>query len=563
MRTALSGPSATAGQSLTMNKQLTIRGTDWTVHESLDESVLERLLPRLDHHRTNQELTLVKDNNVRSAFLFRTGHEDRPALFVKRYKCRSFSDRCKYLLFQSKAKSEWRSLLRFRRCSLPCPLPLALHERRKAGMLQDSCLVMEAIDGAVPLNEYAEAQQDVLRSGYMQYKIILIQRLADLVRRLHAARIYYRDLHAGNILVRETDGGPELFFIDLHRALQVPVLMQWMITDDLAVLCNSLSLSRTDKIRFLRSYCTDLREYPADLRDTALLIGRRTEKLRLRRIRSRSKRCVKNSTVFEKKITWRERYHGRRDFGRVRAGACIGLHESELTAKTSTLKASSKSVLTAHDTAADGRVCVKGYRYLGLLYAAKYMFRTSRALKSWKAAHALMVRGIDTPLPLAIVERRCGPLKLKSYLITRWHPNARELNTYVQTMTDTAPKTRTAFLAALAGVILNMHERGIYHADLKSNNILVEEREDGGWRFYIIDLDRVRFDHAVPFEKRVNNLAQINASVADCMTVRDRLKFFRIYAAGCGVYTDRKKYYRRIIAIGRTKITEPYGLTFA
>ncbi len=114
-----------------------------------------------------------------------------------------------------------------------------------------------------------------------------------------------------------------------------------------------------------------------------------------------------------------------------------------------------------------------------------------------------------------------------------------------------------------AAVIRELHERRIYHSDLKSNNILVRESKGGGWKIFFVDLDSVLFRKRVDFYRRANNLAQINASVSDVITVKDRLRFFHLYAAGTSLMGERKKYYRKIIAISRTKITAPYGVTFS
>ena len=97
---------------------------------------------------------------------------------------------------------------------------------------------------------------------------------------------------------------------------------------------------------------------------------------------------------------------------------------------------------------------------------------------------------------------------------------------------------------------------------MKSNNILVTENTPGTWQFNFIDLDRVAFRRSLTFYQRAKNLAQINASISSVVTAKDRLKFFHYYARGTACFEGRKKYYRKIIAIGRTKITEPYGLKF-
>jgi hypothetical protein len=77
-----------------------------------------------------------------------------------------------------------------------------------------------------------------------------------------------------------------------------------------------------------------------------------------------------------------------------------------------------------------------------------------------------------------------------------------------------------------------------------------------------VDLDLVLLREKLSFYHRANNLAQLNASISSVMTVKERMKFFNFYAKGTSLYSERKKYYRKIIAIGRTKSTEPYGITF-
>jgi hypothetical protein len=107
-----------------------------------------------------------------------------------------------------------------------------------------------------------------------------------------------------------------------------------------------------------------------------------------------------------------------------------------------------------------------------------------------------------------------------------------------------------------------LHAQGIYHADLKSNNVLVREKNGAGWIFYFIDLDRVVFKRRLSFRERSNNLAQINASVADCITFADRVRFFRVYARRTSVMSHKKKYYQKVLELSRTKVTQPYGIIF-
>lgn len=549
-----------------MSERNNQNGLTWTIREGFEDSILDNLFNKLHNFDKYPELTLVKDNNVRSVFLFRTGHSKFPEVFIKRYKCRDLQDIIKYILFPSKAASEWRTLKEFENRKLPCPIPLAFSEKRSFRMLRDSCLITEALNPAITLNEYVEHMQAAFSDKNLRQKREeLTQSLAVLIRKLHQNKIFYRDLHAGNLMIQPADkGSPEIFFIDLHKAFVLPRLLQWMRIRDLAQLCNSFPASKADKFRFMKEYCKESSDCGNRFRTLHKKIYRKGCKLENRRIKSRSKRCLKKSSVFEISKAWDENYFGRRDFGEVATQKAILFHElSRKTNEASTIKKSTKSVLTIHKINNGLPLCVKGYRFLGIPYALKNLFRKSRAMKSWIAANGLMIRGIETPVPQAIVERKWGPFIVESFFITRWLQDATQLNNYVQTLYGSnSIQKKEAFIKTFAQVIQKLHRQGIYHADLKSNNILVTELRDDRWGFYLIDLDRVLFKKTISFYQRANNLAQINASVSRIITIKDRFKFFHFYARGTSFFNERKKYYRKILEISRTKKTKPYGITF-
>lgn len=83
----------------------------------------------------------------------------------------------------------------------------------------------------------------------------LALRLAEMVRRLHAARLYHRDLYFCHFFARETDGGPELVLIDLGRLMRSP-RPRWRVKDLAQLLFSSFvpGVSRTDRMRFFHAY---------------------------------------------------------------------------------------------------------------------------------------------------------------------------------------------------------------------------------------------------------------------------------------------------------------------
>lgn len=539
--------------------------TFWTIREDAVALLPGNLLQLLHRPEQHPGLSLLRENNVRASFFLK--HPSAGELFVKRYKMRGLRDVIKYMLLPSKAAAEWRTLRRCAESGLPVPCPIAVAEKKSGPALEDSCLVVEALTGALPLNEYFERLLPTPSPASAQkMRMFLTASLSHLARAIHSRGIFYRDLHAGNILIRSApDGTYELFLIDLHRALFPVRLMQWMQVRDLARLCNSLPESAVDHDMLLRQYCE---EAGCDEAAFRFLIAEASRKMEARRLKSRGKRCMKNSTAFEVCADFRQQYCGRRDFGRHACRKALQEHHGAVSRKQGQiLKQSKNSVITFHEKTIGLPVdaCVKQYQYRGIRYVLKSLFAKTRARKSWIAGNAFLVRGISTPLPLVLQEQKFGPFVIESFLITEWLAGARELNDYV-TLLDrksASAEVKDAFIKALAGIVRNLHEKGVYHADLKSTNILVQELPDETWRFSFIDLDRVAFRDSLSFQERANNLAQINASISRRAGAKERLKFFFFYAKGTHLFRERKKYYQEILKISRTKNTAPFGVIFS
>ena len=532
----------------------------WTIRDNLEESILDNLYLKLKDFASCPDFSIVKDNNVRTVLFLKPGKNTPDSIFVKLYKKGGLFEKIKHLVVPSKACSEWRNLKHFDNIGLPCPKPLALSEIKHFGLLDESCLLIEEIPFAFPLNKYVE--KNVLS---LDKRRSITTSLAGLIRNLHANNIFYKDLHGGNILIsKKTESEFDLFFIDLHRAALPGKISERMRIKDIAQLCNSVLCSKTEKHLFLKEYLGKKEAANDSIRTFSRKISEKRDRLEKTRIKSRSKRCLKNSSVFEYKKNSRETYHGRKDFGKKQTDEVLALHALIKKNKMgSALKTSNKSVITLVEKEGRDPLCVKENSFVSILYTLKNMFRKSRAMRSWISANRLLVRDIATPLPFAVVEKKFGPLVFENYFISSFMKETKEINNYINAFKDPGHNIcKSKFIKACAEVLKNLHSQGIYHADLKSNNILVTETEKNIWKFYFIDLDRVLFKKDISFYQSANNLAQLNASISSLITVKDRLKFFYYYAKDTPLYKNRKRYFRKIIEISRTKKTETYGISF-
>ncbi|HUU59792.1 MAG TPA: lipopolysaccharide kinase InaA family protein, partial [Phycisphaerae bacterium] len=80
--------------------------------------------------------------------------------------------------------------------------------------------------------------------------------LAEMVGRMHAAGVLHRDLHCGNILVRDGTDPPELVLMDLHRVRRGRRLSRRARAANLAQLLHDRYdfTTRTERLRFLKHY---------------------------------------------------------------------------------------------------------------------------------------------------------------------------------------------------------------------------------------------------------------------------------------------------------------------
>ena len=120
----------------------------------------------------------------------------------------------------------------------------------------------------------------------------------------------------------------------------------------------------------------------------------------------------------------------------------------------------------------------------------------SRSLRGWRMGHALLHRDIATTRPLAVLERRLGPLVLDSLLITEALPGALDLETFLRR--EQAAQSAAGWVRLkrqvcdlLARHVRRLHAAGFEHRDCKASNILVVQHPAPTLLW--IDMDGLRF----------------------------------------------------------------------
>ncbi|MFQ5801290.1 MAG: lipopolysaccharide kinase InaA family protein [Candidatus Methylomirabilales bacterium] len=448
-------------------------------------------------------------------------------LLLKHFRTRGMAASLKVLLRGSLASQEWTALRKVRRLGLPVPKPVALGER-KGLFHREGLLVTEALEDALPLGEYLFGDRRV--RGQRRWQVV--RGAARLLRRMHDAGVSHRDLHLGNILVRPAASTAELFLIDLQRVDMGASVSQKVRWRDLATLHGGcLEASRTDRLRFLKTYLAGPPPLLIDLKPLVAHLERRGIRHRFRVWRGRRQRCIAENqefcpvrvgglTGFARRASWNESlqhlFEGPHGIF-SRPGVYL-LKDSRTT--TAGLVPSPPGVLF-----------VKRYNYQGWGYALKDLFRASRARRVWIAANSLRMRGIPTPIPCAYLKRRRFRVLLESYLITE-EVEGIGLVEFARRPCEPGASVleRRRLARQIAILVRRLHERGISHRDLKGQNIFLRGEGAGRYRPFLVDLDGVWLGR-VSWRRRVRDLARLARAFPDqsAVTRTDRARFLKAY----------------------------------
>jgi serine/threonine protein kinase len=96
---------------------------------------------------------------------------------------------------------------------------------------------------------------------------------------------------------------------------------------------------------------------------------------------------------------------------------------------------------------------------------------------------------------MACVEKKDAFGVKESYLLMEASEQGAEMDRYLLRGFEDFRKRRL-FIQAFARWLSRLHEKDLYHRDMKTCNIVVSEDEEG-WKFCLLDLEDVRLNRKV------------------------------------------------------------------
>jgi len=150
-------------------------------------------------------------------------------------------------------------------------------------------------------------------------------------------------------------------------------------------------------------------------------------------------------------------------------------------------------------------IVIKEFRIQGV-NKLKSIFLPSKAFKSWHRGMALVEREIDTPFPVAFLEKRKSIFLNQSFYLSEMVRDVEEIRYLFLRLHN---EELQELLGALAQHLSFCHHKEIFHRDLSDGNILAKKHQSKKYSFYLIDTNRIRIKGRLGLLRRIKNLIRL------------------------------------------------------
>jgi tRNA A-37 threonylcarbamoyl transferase component Bud32 len=301
--------------------------------------------------------------------------------------------------------------------------------------------------------------------------------LLRLLAHMHHAGLVHVDPHLDNFLV--ADG--RVYAIDgaAVRRTRSGVVSRRTSIANLAALVAQFPIDSAPALEVVWAAYAGARTWPVDAGDLRRL-ALRTRRARRRRVRRYLSKTVRDCTEFRVEHRFDRFLACRRDEDSAELQALLDDPDMHIRAGR-LLKAGNTATLAAVPLGSR-TVVVKRYNIKSWSHGLQRCWRPSRAWVAWRNAHRLRLLGIGTARPIAIVERRFGPLRHTAYLVMEMlpGPDLKQLIAGKEPPSD-------ELLELVNRVFRNLFDAELVHGDTKASNFII-----AAGRVDLIDLDAMR-----------------------------------------------------------------------
>jgi hypothetical protein len=153
------------------------------------------------------------------------------------------------------------------------------------------------------------------------------------------------------------------------------------------------------------------------------------------------------------------------------------------------------------------KINIKSFKKPHLLNSIIYRyFRKSKARRSFEYANKLLEYQIGTPQPIAYFEST-SIFGLKNSFYVSEHLEC-DLTFKELVQLPEFPENEI-ILRQFIYFTYTLHQKGIEFLDHSPGNTLIKKKQQGGYDFFLVDLNRMKFHKNMPFDVRIKNLCRL------------------------------------------------------
>ena len=358
----------------------------------------------------------------------------------------------------------------------------------------------------------AESARHRWEYGNEAERKILAMQMVELIAGHHKAGLRQTDCHLLNFVFSED----VLYTLDAADIIKsVAPLSRKVAMQGLVDLLGLFNQQYDVLIPSLYEYYWQCRKEPVDEIELNELM-KDVATLREYKLRKYLMKIYRSCSEFIAKRSWQRFSVYRRDTDNSNIQKLVNNPDIELIDSSySVIKDGNTCTVSLIETPAQKLVC-KRYNIKSAWHGLMRAFRASRASCSWRNAYRLSVLHIETPLPIALVEQRFGPIRRKAWLFMSYIEGVSAHDFF----RDDSHADQWHIAASQFAVLFSkMVQARLSHGDMKATNFIFSDDE-----LFVIDLDSMQqhasdASFAVAFRKDMQRFMQNWDELPDVATL--------------------------------------------
>jgi len=179
----------------------------------------------------------------------------------------------------------------------------------------------------------------------------------------------------------------------------------------------------------------------------------------------------------------------------------------------------------------------KSYNNRGIIHTAKSIIRISRPFKVLDISIKLKNLDINTPTVLAAIEKRFLNMVLESYILTEFIDGYKPKIVLNRTNID-------QYILYMSNFIAKIHNKNIFHGDLKANNLLIDKTDSS--KIWLLDLDGVKIKNPISLKERIKDIARFIVSIDPVISEKSLLLFIDNYIKKANVPIENESFLKKL-----------------